>query len=161
MLPAGALLNLLGTGVGLIGRLAQPSNTAVEGATFADLLDRVSEGTLRAGEPVKIDPASGVELTADQLDRIKQAAARLESAGAARAVILVDDLALEFDVLTQTVTGAADMTGGEAVAGIDAVVRAPGGEEADGVVTKPPSVALSNTALLEMLARRGGFNDAA
>ena len=157
----GALLNLLGSGVGLIGRLTQPQKTPVEGASFAELLDRVSGGGLRAGEPVLIDPAAGVDLSPEQLTRIGEAADRLESAGASRGVIMVDDLALGFDVLARTVTGRVDLASGEAVAGIDAVVRAPAGDETPRTTSKLPGAASMNRSLLELLAERGGLDDAA
>ena len=151
MIPATSLLQMLGSGVGLIGRIA--GGKPVEDASFADLLERAAGGTLRSGEPVRVAASSGVELSADQLDRVRVAADRLDAAGAAEGLILVDGMALRYDVLTRTITGEADL--GEGVSGIDAVVRAPGEGSADGVVTAPPG-GLSNTALLRLLSSRRG-----
>lgn len=151
MIPAASLLQLLGSGVGLIGRIA--GQKPVEDASFADLLERAAGGKLRSGEPVNIAPGSGVELTADQLERVRLAADRLDAAGAAEGVILVDGMALRYDVLTRTITGEADL--GAGVAGIDAVVRAPEADDAGGAVATPPG-GLSNAALLRLLASRRG-----
>ncbi len=151
MIPAASLLQLLGSGVGLIGRIA--GQKPVEDASFAELLERAAGGTLRSGEPVRIDPASGVELTPEQLERVRLAADRLDAAGAAEGVILVDDLALRYDVLTRTITGLADLSGG--VSGIDAVVRAPEADAGAGGVMPPPG-GLSNAALLRVLSSRRG-----
>ncbi|USN98593.1 MAG: hypothetical protein H6810_10515 [Phycisphaeraceae bacterium] len=158
MLPAAALLQMLGSGVGLVNRLASSGKTPVEGASFAELLDRVSSGTLRSAEPVNIDPSSGIELSRDQLARVTEAATRLESAGAARGVILIDGRALTYDVLTRTVTGEVDLGAGAAT-GIDAVVTAPQGEQA-GPGLAPPNAGLLNTSLLDLLAKRGANNAA-
>ncbi|HHN78509.1 MAG TPA: hypothetical protein ENK11_07545 [Phycisphaerales bacterium] len=153
MIPAASLLQLLGSGVGLIGRIASGAKP-VEDATFAELLERAAGGTLRSGEPVRVEPGSGVELTAEQLERVRFAADRLDAAGASEGVILIDDLALKYDVLTRSITGLADLQ--EGVSGIDAVVRAPGVDTEGGTVTVPPG-GLSNAALLRLLAsRRGG-----
>ncbi len=143
MIPAASLLQLLGSGVGLIGRIA--GQKPVEDASFAELLERAS--SLRSGEPVQIAPGSGVELTAEQMERVRFAADRLDAAGAAEGVILIDDLALKYDVLTRSITGLADLQ--EGVSGIDAVVRAPEAEPAP--VNAVPG-GFSNAALLRLLA---------
>ncbi len=154
-LGAGALLKLLGSGAGLAARaFGGGAQAPIEGASFAELLERASRGTLRASEPVRIEAGAGVSLTNEQMTRVGEAASRLEAAGASRGVILVDDLALEFDVLTRTITGTVDLSNGRAAVNIDAVVRAaaPGGGAA--AATLPASVT-DNASLLAALAGRG------
>lgn len=153
-LGAGALLKMLGSGVELVRQIGGANRPEpIEGADFADLLDRVSKGSLRPGEAVSIDPTLELELTGDQLRRLTEAADRLEAAGASKGVVLLDDLALEVDVLTRTVTRRVDLSDGTAVAGVDAVVRAPAAETTR--PAGPPGGALSNASLLETLARDG------
>ena len=154
---AGALLRLLGSGVSALAGGGRGRPAPVEGASFGELLGRVSDGSLRAGEPVRVDPGSGVELTPDQLRRVGEAASRLEASGASRGLVLIDGMALEYDVLTRTITGEADLGPNEPVANIDAVVRAPGADAEGGPAGLPGGV--SNASLLAALASREGNED--
>jgi hypothetical protein len=152
MVPVVApLLKMLGSGVGLLAGAAR-SDPGIEHASFAELLERAGRGALRAGEPVKLDPASGVTLSEDQLARVSEAAGRLEASGASRGLILVDDMALEFDVLTRTITGRVDLGDAGAVVNIDGVVRAAASEDgASPAALTPPSLSM-NASLLRVLA---------
>ena len=132
MMPgAGALLNMLGSGVGLIQQIAGVGKAPLEGASFKDLLGRLENGTLRASEPIRLGAESKIELSRDQLERLGDAAATLESSGAQRAVIMLDGMAIEYDVQSRTVIGEIDLENGDAVTGIDALIHArPAGDEA-------------------------------
>lgn len=154
-LGAGSLLRLLGSGLGLAQRVAGGADRApIEGASFAELLDRVSRGELREREPVRIDPGAGVELSAEQLARVSEAGARLEASGASRGLILIDDMALEYDVLTRTVTGVVDLAEKGAVVDIDGVARA-ASVEGEAQPAGLPGSAPVNASLLRALAGRG------
>lgn len=149
---AGALLKLLGSGVNLI---QQPSArpASIEGASFQDLLDRLRDGTLRDGEPIKLGAESKLELTPQQLERLGDAAAELERKGAQRAVVLLDGMAIEYDVGTRTVVGLIDPEDTEAVSGIDAFVHAPA-EPGGRVLTAPSFSPAPSLSLLEALTRQ-------
>jgi len=138
MMPAaGALLNMLGSGVGLIQQIAGSGKAPVEGASFKDLLGRLEDGTLRAGEPIRLGAGSKLELTGDQLGRLGDAAASLESSGAQRAVIMLDGMAIEYDVQSRTVIGEIDLDSGDAVVGIDALIHAKPAGDSGALITTP------------------------
>lgn len=154
-LGAGSLLRLLGSGVGLAQRVAGGADrTPIEGASFAELLDRVSRGELRDREPVRVEAGAGVELSAEQLARVSEAGARLEASGVSRGLILIDDMALEYDVLTRTVTGVVELGEEGAIVNIDGVARASAVEEQADPVGLPGSAPV-NVSLLRALAGRG------
>lgn len=152
MVPVvGSMLKILGSGVGLLAG-SERAEGRIENASFAELLERAGRGALRAPEPVRIDPGSGVTLSEDQMARVNEAAGRLEASGASRGLILIDDLALEFDVLTRTITGRADLSDASAVVNIDGVVRAEASQEGQAPsATAPPSLSM-NASLLRVLA---------
>ncbi len=138
MMPgAGALLNMLGSGVGLIQQITGSGKAPVEGASFKDLLGRLEDGTLRAGEPIRLGTGSKLELSRDQLERLGDAAATLESSGAQRAVIMLDGMAIEYDVQSRTVIGEIDLDDGGAVTGIDALIHARSAGESGAKITTP------------------------
>ena len=147
---AGALLQLLGSGVNLLSRAAGPK-APVEGASFDDLLSRARDGSLREGEPIKIGSASQIELTPDQIERLGEAATALERAGASRAVVMIDDIAIEYDVQGRTVIGEIDLSSGDAVTGVDAFVRAPAEAGAGAVLTSPAFARTPSESLLRAL----------
>ncbi len=149
---AGSLLGLLGSGVNLLARAVNPQQS-IEGASFDDLLAQARSGTLRAGQPIRLGSDSSVELTPDQLERLGEAAATLEKAGANRAVILLDGMAIEYDVMSRTVMGEVDLDSPEATTGIDAFVRAPANAGEGAVLTSPAFPAPENLSLLRALGR--------
>jgi len=73
---------------------------------------------------VTVEPFAGVELTHEQLERVARAADLAEREGATRALLIVDNQVLMFDVTSRTVTGRADASA-QVLTGIDAVVRVP------------------------------------
>lgn len=89
---------------------------------------------------MRIEPGSGVTLSEEQLARVSEAARRLEASGAS-GLILIDDMALEFDVLTRTITGLADLGDASAVVNIDGVVRAEASEDGQTASASAPRVA--------------------
>lgn len=96
-----------------IGRLAPGS--------FADHLNRAQSDPERL--PVKVGRGVEVELNAEQLARLAEAADRAEAEGVSSAVVMIDGLALELDVTMRTVRGVVDESAGIKT-GIDAVVYA-------------------------------------
>jgi len=154
---AGALLRMLGSGVnlarGIVSGGGASGRTPIEGASFEELLSQASGGSLRAAEPVRVAAGLDVELSSGQLERVGEAAARLESRGASRGVILIDGQALEYDVLTRTVTGVVDLDSGAVASQIDAVVLAPEADESGGEVNSAGSLVAGNRSLLEALGR--------
>ena len=151
MTPAsGVLLKLLGSGVNLLSRAVNPSQS-VEGASFDELLARAKSGTLRAGEPIHLGTESSVELSGDQLERLGEAAAELEKVGAQRAVVMLDGMAIEYDVMTRTVIGEIDPDEPGATTGIDAFVRAPRVAGEGAVFTAPSFAPPTSESLLRAL----------
>ena len=96
-----------------IGRLTPGS--------FADHLNRAQGEAERL--PVKVGRGVEVELSAEQLTRLAEAADRAEAEGVSTAVVMIDGLALELDVTMRTVRGVVDEASGIKT-GIDAVVYA-------------------------------------
>lgn len=143
---AGALLQLLGSGVNLVSR-AIGSTPSIEGASFDELLSLARNGTLRAGEPIRLGTESTVELSGDQLERLGEAAAELEKAGAQRAVIMLDGMAIEYEVISRTVIGRIDLDQPAATTGIDAFIKAPS-EAGGGAVFATPSFSQASSASL-------------
>lgn len=134
------LLRLLGSGVRALApaRAASPAKGEEPGA-FAAALEKARAGDVRSGIPVRVADGLPLELTADQLERLGAAADRAEAHGASRALVLIDSMALTVDVATRTITGTVDLAGVTAVAGIDAVITAPGGASAPLPVVAPPA----------------------
>ena len=142
---AGALLKLLGSGINLVQQAAGPKSP-VEGASFQELLARLADGTLREGEPIRLGTESDIELTPEQLERLGDAAAELERSGSQRAVIMLDGMAIEYDVGSRTVIGKLDPGDTKAVSGIDAFVHAPA--EPGGRVLRAPAFGRAPSASL-------------
>lgn len=153
---AGALLNMLGSGVGLLQQVAG-RRSSIEGASFDDLLKQARDGSLRSGEPIKLGTKADVELTPDQLERLGEAAATLEASGARRAVIMLDGMGIEYDIQTRTVIGRVDPENAGAVTGIDAYVNAPARAGENASLRAPAFGQPSNASLLKALG--GSFSD--
>lgn len=116
------LLRSLGSGVRPAGTKVESGAAAIEGLRFQDLLDKANSGEIGSGVPVRIAGNAGVKLTDSQLQRLSAAADKAEAQGAARAVVLIDGMALTLDVPVRTVTGMADTGSTGVLAGIDAVI---------------------------------------
>jgi len=105
------------------------------------------------------EPFAGVELSAEQLERVSRAGDAAERAGAMRALVLVDDQMLLMDVTTRRITGKADPEA-EVLTGLDAVVRVPsagsaGAAASVGVVGLPGKGAFGvSPALLRALSQQ-------
>lgn len=125
---ASDLLRALGSGVqpgsGVSGgRGAGP----IEGAGFASLLEQARAGGIESGRAVEVQPGLEIELTPSELRSVAGAVDRAAGAGAARALVLLGERALEVDVLTRRIVGERNLRGGAAATGIDAVVVADAG----------------------------------
>ena len=120
------------------------------GGEFAALLARAQSGEVRTGLEVTVARGVDVQLTASQLERLAAAADRAHAEGASRALVLIDGLALELDVLSRTITGAIDLGAEGVLTGIDAVVRvgAPGVLRVESFAP-PPGIAPSLVRALE------------
>ncbi|MCW5775123.1 MAG: hypothetical protein KIS87_01580 [Phycisphaeraceae bacterium] len=93
------------------------------GSEFAALLASAQSGELQTGLEVTVARGAGVQLSPSQLERLAVAADRAHAEGASRALVLIDGMALELDVLSRTITGGVDLEAEGVLTGIDAVVR--------------------------------------
>lgn len=154
---AATLLRALsGASPGSPAGAAARSGAAPGVVSFAGLLEKARAGELSSGAPVTVARGAAVDLSEDQLRRLSIAADRAEAAGATRALVLIDGMALKLDVGVREVTGAVELGAGGALAGIDGVVRAPeaGGGSAAPVGVPAAGPAGLNASLLRALAGR-------
>lgn len=105
---------------------------------FEKLLQQAKNGEARSGLPVRLGSGVEVKLSADQLARLSEAADRAEARGAARALVLIDGMALTLDVGGRTITGTLDPNDPGATTEVDAVVVAPSTKPKE-TSLKPPS----------------------
>jgi len=169
-IPPSILLNLLSSGVRAVSGVA-PSPGASPGASdFSSMLGKARAGELSTGLPVTIARNANIDLSDDQLSRLAQAADRAESAGARRALVLMDGRALEIDIATRQVGREHPQADSRVITGIDAMIDLGGhagtpGAEADAVGGSGQAAPVSssgpgldrsgwNRSLLEALARR-------
>lgn len=121
-IPSSILLNLLSSGVRAISG-ASPSQPAAPGSPdFTSMLSKARAGELSTGLPVTLARNAGIELSDDQLTRLAHAADRAESAGARRALVLMDGRALEIDIATRQVSREHALGDSRVVTGIDSVI---------------------------------------
>ena len=127
----------------------------VEGADFSTLLKQARAGEISSGLPVK-NTVRGLELSADQLQRLALAADRAEAQGATRALVLIDGMAVKLDVSVREITGVADLRSGSVLTGIDAVVSMHGADGSTPQVLPVPrqSAGLGNASLLKVISDR-------
>lgn len=123
--------------------LAAPAQA---GGEFAALLAKARAGDVHTGLEVTVARGAGVQLSPSQLERLAIAADRAHAEGASRALVLIDGMALELDVLARTITGTVDLETEGVLTGIDAVVRvgAAGAPRVESFVPRPgvaPSLA--------------------
>lgn len=128
---------------------------SVGGASFAELLGKARDGQVQSGLGVELAPGSGIDLSAEQLERLAQIADKAEASGASRVLVNIDDTWVRLDVGVRQVTGAAELSPGEVVGGIDAVVTAPpaAGSQETGTIGVPKSTLGMNSSLIDALAR--------
>lgn len=149
------MLQLLSAGVRRVSggeRAAAPSTGQT---TFAQTLTQARQGTLESGVPVRVASGAGVELSDGQLARLAQAADRAEAAGATRALVLIDGMALRLEVGTRTISGRAELPGAGigVIAGVDAVVSVPA-EKVDAATRRgTPPAPVSPAVLPPSLAK--------
>lgn len=127
---------------------------SVPSASFDSLLEEARAGSATGLSPVKIGKGVGIELTADQLNRVAAATDMAEANGAQRAIVLVDGRALEVDVAQRTITGEATGKATASMPSADAVVSAPlsaaqlAEVQAAPTLLRPPSVNINGLAAL-------------
>lgn len=150
------LLSLLG---GVISAVrpdapARPTKT-IDGATFEQLLEQAKDGQISSELDVSIAADAGVELTGNQLARLAVAADEAQARGASRAIVLIDGMALSFDVQSRRVTGTVPIDQAGVYQGFDTIINA-GDQTAD---AKPGTLPLpgqrvtpSNESLLNLLS---------
>ncbi|MEK6701258.1 MAG: hypothetical protein AABZ53_03275 [Planctomycetota bacterium] len=139
---------------GALGR-SPLTQGGVGGASFAELLGKARDGQVHSELPVQVSPGSGIDLSPEQLERLAQIADRAEASGASRVLVNIDDTWVRLDVGVRQVTGAAELTPGEIVGGIDAVVTAPPapGTQSAGTIGVPNATLGMNSSLIDALER--------
>lgn len=129
------------------------------GFDFASLVSKAKSGQAVSDLPVTVSPRTGVELSAEQLQRLGSAADKAAAAGLQTALVLIDGKTLTLDVHKRQVTGAAQPTQ-QAITGIDGVVAVPdpGQEElgAEPQLLPLPRNGYDNSSLLSVLASQHG-----
>ncbi len=146
------LLKVLGSGVRPAG-VEGPGAGGAGAFDFARLLASARGGDVRSGLPVVMDSRLGVELDASGHERLSAAVDRLEAAGAARGVVMIDGHALVVDVAGRRVTGLVNHE--SEVVGVQGVVRAASKGDLDapgGVVSADPLWRIDNRGLSDLLA---------
>ncbi len=154
------LLRMLSSGTGraaatgMLGR-SPAAQGGASGVSFAELLGKAREGQVHSGLHVQVSPGSGIELSTEQLDRLAEIADRAEAQGASRILVNIDDAWVKLDVGVRQVTGAAELSPGEIVGGIDAVVTAPpaAGTQEPGTIGVPKATLNMNSSLIDALER--------
>lgn len=126
---------------------------------FASLLQRARAGDVSSGLEVRLPRDLGVELTSEQLARLRTAADRAEAHGASQALFAMDGMLLRMDIPTRTVTGIVDPDITPVVDGIDAFVRVASGlgsgtpAQVTPITGELAQLPL-NASVLEVLAKR-------
>lgn len=144
---AADLLKVLGSGV----RPGAGAPTAPAAAGFAELLEQARAGQLETGLPVSVAQGAGLSLSPGQLDGLAKAVDRAHAEGATRIVVLMDGMSLDVDVLGRRVLGAADLSGGRVLTGIDGLVRLDDHGEGEFTPLPLPRAGALNPSLLEAL----------
>lgn len=126
---------------------------------FASLLQRARAGDVPSGLDVRLPRDMPVELTTEQLARLRTAADRAEAHGSSQALFALDGMLLRMDVPTRTVTSVVDPDATPVVDGIDAFVRVPSAHSPGTVAQVTPITGELaqlplNASVLDVLARR-------
>jgi hypothetical protein len=148
-IAAAGLLKLLGSAVSGGSKGLPPDQ--VEGAEFSKLLEKAQAGEVASGREVSIAKGANVSLSPDQLARIAVAADMAEAKGASSALVMIDGMTLRLDVAMREITGAADLSRGGVLTGIDTVIGIPGSADQGAKVLPLPKGA-ANPSLLKILA---------
>lgn len=136
------LLSLVGLGTRLLG--LGGGEKAPDGAGFQDALDAARSGKLGSGRVVVSGAELGVDLSADQLERLSYAADVAEAQGAETAAVLMDGMVIRLDVESRTAL-ASTPADSAMMTDVDVVLSAGSGEAS----------AASGDALLRQLAPGG------
>lgn len=133
------------------------------GGSFGDLLRAAEEGQISSGAPVTIAKSAGVSLSSAQLGKLATAADRAQAAGADRALVLMDGMAMQLDVATRTITGLAKVAPGtklpQVLTGVDTVITVPSDEDAAPLAAPLAQLSASgttNASLMRVLAGAQG-----
>ncbi len=136
------LLSLVGVGTRLLG-LGGSGKAPAEGG-FQQALDAARNGELGSGRVVVSGAELGVDLSADQLERLSYAADVAEAEGAKTAAVLMDGMVIRLDVESRTAL-ASSPAEGALMTDVDVVLSA-----GSGAADEP-----SSDALLRQLAPAG------
>lgn len=101
----------------------------LENQSFDQLLSLVSDGTMRSGRPVTIDFEPAEEINDEQLERLSSAADLAESAGAQRALMLIDGRGIVLDVFGRRLVNEIAQPEQDQVVPLDAAVYVAGEDE--------------------------------
>lgn len=123
MATPGDLLRLLGSGVSATGD-RPPVSKPIEESAFKDLLDKAAQGHVPSGIEARLGQGVNATFTPEQMERLTAAGDKAEAAGASRAMILMDGLAVTMDVPTRTVTQVVKASSLGVVGDVDAVIGA-------------------------------------
>ncbi|MEL6497483.1 MAG: hypothetical protein AAF937_00240 [Planctomycetota bacterium] len=123
-------------------------------SSFADVLGQTRSANQSSGLPVNVAAGVDVELSADQMQRLAQAADRAGEQGAQSAVVMIDGRALELDVTLREITGEVNPDQGLRPE-VDTFLFAP---PASTPVTGPESVT-RNADLLKILSNQRETRD--
>jgi hypothetical protein len=149
------LLRSLGAGLRPASVPDQPAAPRLtEGPGFEQLLRDAQGGEISSGLPVRVSSQAGVSLSPTQLARLSDAADRAEAAGAARALVMIDGMALTMDVGLRTITGQADASSTKVLNGIDTVVTVANESGPIPGQAPLPGPGAQNASLLKILAAR-------
>lgn len=143
--PLGLAQSLLSRLAGVVRPSGVPDRAVtavapIEGRSFKDMLAQAGSGAIHSDLPVKVAEGSGVSLTQEQLSRLQSAADAADAAGAHKALVLIDGVALEMDVQSRTIVSKIDPSAAGVRAGFDAVLTVPGeGSSAAAGTIGPPA----------------------
>lgn len=116
------MLRLLGSGVQ--GSVDRPASRPVEESGFKELLNKARAGGVPSGIEARVADGVAMTFSPEQMKRLTIAGDKAEAAGASRAMILMDGLALTMDVGTRTIIQATNATSVGVVGDVDAVLSA-------------------------------------
>jgi len=127
------LLKQLGSGVRPDGSARTHAATAIDSASFGEMLDQVHSGNVSSERPITIsgNVSAKLSLTDAQLDQVAKATDAAEAAGSSRIVAVVGGQALLVDVVTRTIERAAPVSQANLTTGVDGVVFLPDDPAAD------------------------------
>lgn len=152
-LPLG-LIQMLGSAAA--SALRSQNNAPAEGVSFEEMLELARSGEISTGEGVSIDPAVGIELSADQASRLSKAADRALAAGATDVIVMLDGMALRLDVHNRQITERVNLEDHGELLNIDGIISAAPDSSNEGQVTGPvtgPGTLAMNASLMNALAQ--------